>query len=132
VSLGSRVCLHYVRAAATVLAAVAVTLAARPAFATHSVFACEPEWAALAQELGGAQLSIFSATTALQDHHRIEARPSLIARIRNADLLVCTGAEVEVDGSRSCLRSLATAESSRVRPAIWRLLTTLRKSKSPR
>jgi len=67
-----------------------------PAAATHNVFACEPEWAALAQELGGAQLTVFSATTAFQDHHRIEPRPSLIARIRNADLLICTGAEVEV------------------------------------
>ncbi len=36
------------------------------------------------------------ATTALQDPHRIEARPSLIARARNADLLVCTGAELEI------------------------------------
>lgn len=77
-----------------VLSVAAVT--AMPAAATHSVFACEPEWAALAQELGGAQLTVFSATTAFQDHHRIEARPSLIARIRNADLLICTGAEVEV------------------------------------
>jgi len=69
---------------------------AMPAAATHNVFACEPEWAALAQELGGTQLTVFSATTAFQDHHRIEPRPSLIARIRNADLLICTGAEVEV------------------------------------
>ena len=78
------------------LLAVALSLNAPAARATHSVFACEPEWAALAQELGGAQLSVFSATTAFQDHHRIEARPSLIARIRDADLLVCTGAEVEI------------------------------------
>ena len=36
------------------------------------------------------------ATTALQDPHQIQARPSLIARVRNADLVVCTGAELEV------------------------------------
>jgi zinc/manganese transport system substrate-binding protein len=69
---------------------------ALPAFAKLNVFTCEPEWAALAQELGGDQVSVYSATTPLQDPHRIEARPSLIARIRNADLLVCTGAELEV------------------------------------
>src|SRR6185295_16626610 len=40
--------------------------------------------------------SVYSATTALQDPHRIEARPSLIARVRGADLLVCTGAELEI------------------------------------
>jgi zinc/manganese transport system substrate-binding protein len=68
---------------------------ALPAFAKLNVFACEPEWASLAQELGGEKVSVYSATTALQDPHRLEARPSLIARIRNADLLVCTGAELE-------------------------------------
>ncbi len=68
---------------------------ARSAAAELSVFACEPEWAALARELGGTRVEVFSATTALQDPHRIEARPSLIARARRADLLVCSGAELE-------------------------------------
>lgn len=63
--------------------------------AALNVFACEPEWAALAQEIGGDQLKVYAATTALQDPHRIEARPSLIARARQADLVVCTGAELE-------------------------------------
>jgi zinc/manganese transport system substrate-binding protein len=67
-----------------------------PAFAQLKVLACEPEWAALAQELGGDKLAVSSATTALQNPHRIEARPSLIARARNADLVVCTGAELEI------------------------------------
>jgi zinc/manganese transport system substrate-binding protein len=66
--------------------------------ATHAafnVFACEPEWAALAKEVGGDDVRVYSATTALQDPHRIEARPSLIAQMRRADLVVCTGAELE-------------------------------------
>jgi zinc/manganese transport system substrate-binding protein len=66
------------------------------AHAALKVFACEPEWGSLVQEIGGAQVSVYTATTALQDPHRIEARPSLIARARNADLLVCTGAELEI------------------------------------
>ena len=65
------------------------------AHAALSVFACEPEWAALAQQLAGDQANIYTATAALQDPHRIEARPSLIARARRADLVVCTGAELE-------------------------------------
>jgi len=69
---------------------------ALPASAALNVFACEPEWGALAQELGGDKVSIYSATTALQDPHRIEARPSLIARIRSADLLICSGSELEI------------------------------------
>ncbi len=66
-----------------------------PAQAALNVLACEPEWAALAQEIGGDKVKVSSATTALQDPHRIEARPSLIARARNADLLICTGLELE-------------------------------------
>ena len=61
-----------------------------------NVFACEPEWASLVRTLGGNNVNVFSATTALQDPHHIQARPSLIAKARRADLLVCTGAELEV------------------------------------
>lgn len=60
-----------------------------------SIFSCEPEWGALAKELAGEQARIYIATTGLQDPHRIEARPSLIARARSADLVVCAGAELE-------------------------------------
>lgn len=74
---------------------LALCLAA-PARAALNILTCEPEWAALARELAGEQARISSATSARQDPHHIEARPSLIARARNADLLVCTGAELEV------------------------------------
>lgn len=69
--------------------------AARPGWAALNVFACEPEWAALAQALGREAVSVYTATTARQDPHHIEPRPSLIARLRGAHLLVCTGAELE-------------------------------------
>jgi len=59
-------------------------------------FACEPEWGALLEELGGEYVAVYTATTALQDVHHIQARPSLIAQVRRADLVVCTGAELEV------------------------------------
>lgn len=68
----------------------------QPARAEVNVFACEPEWGALARELGGDRVSVYTATTALQDPHHIQARPSLIARMRRADLLVCTGSELEI------------------------------------
>jgi len=78
------------------LLALATAMLAWPAGAALNVFACEPEWGALAQELGGDRVAVFSATTALQDPHRVEARPSLIARIRSADLLICSGSELEL------------------------------------
>lgn len=59
------------------------------------VFACEPEWAALTRELSGEHASVFAATHAGQDPHYVQARPSLIAKLRSADLAVCTGAELE-------------------------------------
>ena len=66
-----------------------------PARAALNVLACTPEWGALASELGGNLAKVYTATTAMQDPHRIEARPSLIARARRADLMVCTGAGLE-------------------------------------
>lgn len=70
-----------------------VTLSAQAAL---TVFACEPEWGALAHELGGDKVTVFTATNALQDVHHIEAKPSLVAQLRKADLVVCTGAELEI------------------------------------
>ena len=72
-----------------------ISLWASNSQAEINVFACEPEWASLAQILGGNKVNVFSATTALQDPHHIQARPSLIAKARRADLLICTGAELE-------------------------------------
>nr|WP_295775257.1 zinc ABC transporter substrate-binding protein [Rhodoferax sp.] len=73
-----------------------LVLLAVPAHAALRVFACEPEWGALAQELGGNLVEVSVATSALQDPHQIQAKPSLIARARSADLVVCTGAELEI------------------------------------
>lgn len=97
------------------LGVVALLLVTPKAFALQ-VFACEPEWAALAQELGGERVEVFSATTALQDPHRIEARPSLIARLRQADLLICTGADLEAGWLPLLLRKAANARVQPGRP----------------
>jgi zinc/manganese transport system substrate-binding protein len=69
---------------------------AQPACAALNIFACTPEWGALSKEVGGEKTSVYVATNALQDPHRVEARPSLIARARSADLIVCTGAQLEI------------------------------------
>jgi zinc/manganese transport system substrate-binding protein len=76
-------------------AGLACAMLGAPAHAALKVFTCEPEWAALAKELGGPLVEASSATTAQQDPHTIQARPSLIARVRNADLVACTGADLE-------------------------------------
>jgi zinc/manganese transport system substrate-binding protein len=78
------------------VAFLASLAAALPARAAIEVFTCAPEWGSLVKELAGERASVYVATTATQDIHRIQARPSLIARARMADLAVCTGAEMEV------------------------------------
>ncbi|MDO9219507.1 MAG: zinc ABC transporter substrate-binding protein [Thiobacillus sp.] len=93
-------------------------LAALPtlAHAAINVFACEPEWGALARELGGDAVKVYTATTAMQDPHRIEARPSLIAQTRRAHLVICTGAELEVGWLPLLLRESGNADVQPGRP----------------
>ena len=66
------------------------------AHADLKVFATVPEWGALAKEIGGKHVDVFTATGGMQDPHHVEARPSLIAHARDADLVVATGAELEI------------------------------------
>ena len=82
---------------------------AAPTHAALAVFACEPEWAALAGELGDELVTAESATTPQQDPHYIQARPSLIAKVRKADLVVCTGADLEVGWLPLLLRQAGNA-----------------------
>jgi len=75
---------------------VVAALACAQQAAALDVFACEPEWGALTRELGGDRVSVYVATNALQDPHHVQAKPSLLARARRANLVVCTGAELEI------------------------------------
>lgn len=76
-------------------ASAILTLASPLALADLKIFATVPEWGALAQELGGDKVKVYTATTGLQDPHRIQARPSLIANARTSNLVVATGAGLE-------------------------------------
>ena len=99
-----------------ILSRIAVTLAAGLALTVHaelSVFATVPEWGALAAELGGDKVKVYTATTAMQDPHRVEARPSLIAKARGADMIVATGAELEIGWLPLVVQQAANAK---VRP----------------
>jgi zinc/manganese transport system substrate-binding protein len=89
------------------------------AHAALNVFACEPEWGVLAQEIGGNSVKVYTATTALQDPHRIEARPSLIARMRRADLVVCSGADLEAGWLPVLLREAGNARVQPGRPGYF-------------
>lgn len=83
---------------------------ATSAAAEVRVLACEPAWAAVVQEIGGERVRVDSATTPQQDPHYIQARPSLIAKVRQADLLVCSGADLEVGWLPVLLRQGANSK----------------------
>ncbi len=89
------------------LVLVLTAIVAAPAHANLKVFSCEPEWGSLLQELAGDKVSVDVATSALQDVHQIEAKPSLIAKVRRADLVVCTGADLEAGWLPQLLRQAA-------------------------
>lgn len=113
------------------LAAALSMLCAGPAHAVLRILACEPEWGALAQELGGGLVDVSAATTALQDPHRIQARPSLIARARNADMVVCTGAELEAGWLPLLLQQSGNARIQPGRPGHFMAADYVRKLDVP-
>ena len=86
---------------------------AAPAHAALKILATTPDWGALTQEIGGERVDVYVATTALQDVHRVEARPSLVARARTADLVVATGAELEIGWLPVLIQE---SGNSRIRP----------------
>ncbi|MCP4301669.1 MAG: zinc ABC transporter solute-binding protein [Gammaproteobacteria bacterium] len=90
--------------------AILIAIAPAAASADLEIFACEPEWAALAKKIGQSHVNTFSATTALQDPHYIQARPSLIAKVRRADLVICSGAELEIGWLPALLRKANNRE----------------------
>jgi zinc/manganese transport system substrate-binding protein len=98
---------------------LSLCLCALPALAAVKVLATVPEWAALAREIGGERVEAASATGALQDPHRIEARPSLIARARSADLLIATGAELEIGWLPVLLRESGNARIQPGQDGYW-------------
>ncbi len=59
------------------------------------VFACFPEWQVLAKQLGGAAVEVFVAVGPLTNPDHVDVTPALIVAMKEADLLVCTGADFE-------------------------------------
>jgi len=119
------------RAWFTVLTAIALAVPALPANAALRVLACEPEWGALAEALGGDLVDVAVATSALQDPHQIQAKPSLIARTRNADLVVCTGAELEIGWLPVLLQQSGNAKVQPGQPGNFAAADYVRKLEVP-
>ena len=108
-----------------------LAIAATPAHAALKVLACEPEWGALVRELAGDLADVSVATTATQDPHQIQAKPSLIARMRNADLVVCTGAELEVGWLPLLQQQAGNAKVQAGQPGFFAAADQVRKLEVP-
>ncbi len=102
-----------------VLCILLALLLGNAAHAELRVFATVPEWAALAREIGGDKLKVYSATTAFQDPHRIEAKPSLLAQARQANLVIAAGADLEVGWLPLVLRDSGNAAIQPGRPGYF-------------
>src|SRR3954465_11679992 len=113
------------------LAFAALLAIASPAHAALRVFACEPEWGALTQQLGGNLVDVTVATSALQDPPQIQAKPSLILRMRNADLVVCTGAELEIGWLPVLLQQSGNAKVQPGQPGYFEAARSVRMLEIP-
>ena len=97
-----------------------------PAQAALKVLATTSDWGALVTELGGERVNVYVATNALQDVHRVEAKPSLVARARTADLLVATGAELEIGWLPVLVQESGNAHIQPGAPGYFEVVSALR------
>ena len=81
-----------------------------PVWAELNVVATTPSLGMLVREVGRDDVKVSVLTTPEQNVHQVQARPSIMAKLRAADLLVAMGADLEVDRS-------SRARSSESRPA---------------
>jgi len=113
--------LNFIRSAILLLSVIG----ALPAHAALKVLATTADWAALATELGGDRINVYTATSALQDVHRVEAKPSLVARARSADLVVATGGDLEIGWLPVLLRESGNTRIQPGKPGYFEAVTSL-------
>jgi zinc/manganese transport system substrate-binding protein len=81
--------------AATALVAF-LALAPTPAAATLRVVTTTEGLAALAREAGGDKVQVESLSRGIQDPHFVDANPTLAVKLRQADLLIDMGLDLEI------------------------------------
>jgi len=71
-------------------------LCAFAAQAKLNVVATLPDFGSLAREIGGDKIEVLVLAKATEDPHFVDARPSFVVSLRNADVLIDGGAELEL------------------------------------
>ena len=77
-------------------AALAGAAASSCAVAAINVVAATPELANIAKQVGGDRVAVYSIAKPNQDYHLIEPRPSDVARLARADLVVRVGLDLDL------------------------------------
>ena len=72
------------------------TLCVFTAQAKLNVVATLPDFGSLAREIGGDKIDIVVLAKPTEDPHFVDARPSFVVSLRNADVLIDGGAELEL------------------------------------
>jgi zinc/manganese transport system substrate-binding protein len=76
----------------TLLCGLSLAVAAQ---AKLKVVATLPDLAALAREIGGDKVEVSAMAKPTEDSHFVDARPSFVVQLRDADILIDGGAELE-------------------------------------
>src|SRR5436305_537234 len=71
-------------------------IAGATAQAKLNVVATLPDFGALAREMGGNNIDLTVLAKPTEDPHFVDARPSFVVSLRNADVLIDGGAELEI------------------------------------
>ena len=95
------------------------------------MLATTSDWGSLVTELGGDKVNVYTATSPLQDVHRVDAKPSLVARARSADLIVATGAELEIGWLPVLLQESGNSKIQPGAPGYFEIASALRLLDSP-
>src|SRR3981189_1095595 len=61
-----------------------------------NVITATTDLASLAQEVGGDKINVESMAKGYQDPHFVEAKPSFLLKLRQADLLIAVGLQLEI------------------------------------
>src|SRR6185436_16410746 len=77
-------------------AGAAALLPLRAAKSPLKVIASTEDMASLSREVGGDRITVESLARGYQDAHFVEAKPSFIAKVHSADLLVSVGLQLEI------------------------------------
>ncbi len=80
----------------TLMFAALVATFVSPAHAKLNVVATLPDFGSLAREIGSDKVNVTVLAKATEDPHFVDARPSFVVSLRNADVLIDGGAELEL------------------------------------